>query len=156
MAAPTDTNAPTKLQRVTFKKPTLKGKRGISVLTHTPMLAAVVQTLVPGGRQGLHAHGSYDGFYFVLSGRARFYGRGNKMFAEVGPNEGVLVPRGEPYAFEAVDQEVQMIAIDAIDTTAEDTFYSLEDGANAVQFEMFAADGSNLNLKADRVENIKA
>jgi mannose-6-phosphate isomerase-like protein (cupin superfamily) len=134
------------LQRISFQRPNPRCKRGISALASTDILAAVVQTVLPGGRQPLHAHGSYDGLYFVLKGRARFYGAGNKLFAEVGPHEGVLVPRGVAYAFEAAGEEVQMIAIDAIDKTMKDTFVAHEPHADAVNYELFAADGTPLKI----------
>src|ERR1700761_2776329 len=108
------------LKRISYAKPTLAGLRGISPLASTDVLSAIVQTLGPGMRQGLHAHGSYDGFYFVLAGRARFYGRDNALFAEIGPHEAVLVPRNTPYAFEAVGEEVQLLAINVTDKTAQE------------------------------------
>jgi mannose-6-phosphate isomerase-like protein (cupin superfamily) len=133
------------LRRVSYKKPQLNGLRGISALASTDTLSVIVQTLAPGARQGLHAHGAYDGFYFVLAGRARFYGRNNVLFAEIGPGEAVFVPRGTPYAFEAADGEVQLLAIDGIDKTADDTFTSYEAGSDVLAFELFAPDGSRLD-----------
>jgi mannose-6-phosphate isomerase-like protein (cupin superfamily) len=138
---------PSGLRRISYRKPSLSGQRGMTMLAATDTLVAIVQTLAPGARQGLHAHGAYDGFYFVLSGRARFYGRNNELFAEVGPNEGVFVPRNTPYAFEAAEGEVQMLAIDAIDKTIEDTFVSHEDGSDRLTFESFAPDGALLDLQ---------
>ena len=135
------------LRLVSYTKPKLEGLRGISALASTDTLSVIVQTLAPGARQGLHAHGAYDGFYFVLAGRARFYGRDNAPFAEIGPGEAVFVPRGTPYAFEAADGEVQLLAIDGIDKTAEDTFTSYEAGSDVVQFELFAPDGARLDAQ---------
>jgi mannose-6-phosphate isomerase-like protein (cupin superfamily) len=144
-------STPTKsLQRISYRKPPIGGLRGISAIASTDVLAAVVQTVKPGGRQGLHAHASYDGLYFVLSGRARFYGKGNTLFAEIGPNEAVLVPRGVAYAFEAVDGEVQMLAVDAIDKSVKDTFTSHETGADGVNYELFTADGAPLKIDYTR------
>jgi len=138
---------PSGLRRISYRKPSLTGQRGMTMLAATDTLVALVQTLAPGARQGLHAHGAYDGFYFVLSGRARFYGKNNELFAEVGPNEGVFVPRNTPYGFEAAEEEVQMLAIDAIDKTVEDTFVSHEDGSDRLTFESFRQDGALLDLQ---------
>src|ERR1700759_2128058 len=132
------------LKRISYAKPALAGLRGISTLASTDILSAIVQTLAPGARPGLHAHGSYDGFYFVLAGRARFYGRNNELFAEIGPHEAVLVPRNTPYAFEAAGDEVQLLAINVTDKTAEETFTAYEDGADIVDFELFGAEGKRL------------
>src|SRR5690606_40778727 len=51
----------------------------------------------------LHSHSGNDGFWFVLSGRARFYDENDNVFADVGPHEGVLVPHSTPYWFESAD-----------------------------------------------------
>ena len=140
------------LKRISYAKPTLAGLRGISTLASTDVLSAIVQTLAPGARQGLHAHGSYDGFYFVLAGRVRFYGRNNALFAEIGPHEAVLVPRNTPYAFEAAGEEVQLLAINVTDKTARETFTAYEDGADVVDFELFAAGGTRLGHEEMKME----
>jgi mannose-6-phosphate isomerase-like protein (cupin superfamily) len=150
-----ETQRQTELRQINYKKPSLGGLRGITALASTDTISVIVQTLAPGGRQGLHAHGAYDGFYFVLAGRARFYGRDNQLFAEVGPNEGIFVPRGTPYAFEAAGREVQLLAIDGIDKTVKDTFVSHEPGSEIVNFEFFSPEGTRLNaqkLKMDTTE----
>jgi mannose-6-phosphate isomerase-like protein (cupin superfamily) len=140
------------LQRIAYSRPNLSGLRGITPLANTDILSVIVQTLAPGARQGLHAHGSYDGFYYVLAGRARFYGRDNTLFAEIGPGEAVFVPRNTPYAFEAAGEEVQLLAIDAVDKTAADTFRSYEAGSDIVNFELFAPDGTKLESQELRME----
>jgi len=132
------------LKLVKYRKPTLSGLRGISALASTDTLSVIVQTLGPGARQGLHAHGAYDGFYFALAGRARFYGEGNALFAEIGPGEAVFVPRGTVYGFEAADGEVELLAIDGIDKTAADSFIAAEPGSDLVRFELFSAEGDRL------------
>ena len=140
------------LKRISYAKPALAGLRGISTLAATDVLSAIVQTLAPGARQGLHAHGSYHGFYFVLAGRARFYRRDNQLFAEIGPHEAVLVPRNTPYAFEAAEEEVQLLAIDVTDKTAQETFTAYEDGADIVDVELFAAEGTRLSQEEMKME----
>jgi mannose-6-phosphate isomerase-like protein (cupin superfamily) len=140
------------LQRITYAKPILSGLRGITPLANTATLSVIVQTLAPGARQGLHAHGSYDGFYFVLAGRARFYGRDNEFFGEIGPGEAVFVPRNTPYAFEAAGGEVQLLAVDAIDRTVAETFTSYEAGSDVVNFELFTPDGTKLESQELRMK----
>ena len=142
----------TGLRRVCYAKPSLSGLRGITALASTDTVSVIVQTLAPGGRQGLHAHGAYDGFYFVLAGRARFYGKDDEFFAEIGPSEGVFVPRGTAYAFEAADCEVQLLAIDGIDKTAKDTFVSYEAGSDVVNFEFFSPEGVRLSAQELRMD----
>lgn len=74
-------------------------------LTKTEYLKADVQKIGPGGETNLHSHSGNDGFWFVLSGRARFYGSETEVVTEVGPNEGVLVPHSTPYWFESAGEE---------------------------------------------------
>jgi hypothetical protein len=52
----------------------------------------------------------------VLSGRVAFYGDGGVCFGELGPHEGILMPRGNRYWFEALGEEdaeiIQILHID--------------------------------------------
>jgi mannose-6-phosphate isomerase-like protein (cupin superfamily) len=130
------------MRLIDYRKPTLSGPRGMSILALSDIMTVIVQTLAPGARQGLHAHEAYDGFYFVLGGRARFYSGAEDVFAEIGTGQGVFVPRGTPYAFEAVGGEAQLLSIDAIDKRVADVFTSYEDGSDAVDYEFFAPDGT--------------
>jgi mannose-6-phosphate isomerase-like protein (cupin superfamily) len=136
------------LALVKFARPAMSGLRGITPLARTDILSVIVQTLAPGGRQGVHSHSAYEGFYFALSGRARFYGRDNKFFAEIGPNEAVLVPRNTPYAFEAAgDKEVQLLAINVQDAGAVDDFKGYEPGADIENYDLYAPDGTPRDLR---------
>jgi mannose-6-phosphate isomerase-like protein (cupin superfamily) len=127
---------------INYRKPSLSRPRGMSILALSDIMTVIVQTLAPGARQGLHAHEAYDGFYFVLGGRARFYGKDGEAFAEIETGQGVFVPRGTPDGFEAVGGEAQLLSIDAIDKRVADIFTSYEDGSDAVDYEFFAPDGT--------------
>jgi mannose-6-phosphate isomerase-like protein (cupin superfamily) len=74
-------------------------------LARTDYLNAHVQVVKEGGENNLHSHPNQDGFYYVLAGRARFYGEGDTVLAEVGKNEGVLIPKNFPYWFESSGTE---------------------------------------------------
>jgi mannose-6-phosphate isomerase-like protein (cupin superfamily) len=90
-----------------YAKPTLvKAKRGIAPLVRSDILFSAVQVIREGGENSLHSHSAMDGFWFVLQGRARFYGEGDKLIAEIGRHEGVFVPRNAPYWFESAGDEV--------------------------------------------------
>lgn len=130
------------MKLVSYAKPQLDGPRGMSILALSDIMTVIVQSLGPGARQGLHAHESYDGFYYVLGGRARFFGRDNAVFADLEPGQGVFIPRGTPYAFEAIGGEAQLLSIDAIDKRVPDVFTSLEDGSDTVDYQFFAPDGT--------------
>jgi mannose-6-phosphate isomerase-like protein (cupin superfamily) len=73
------------------------------------MITASVQYIAEGGDTNLHAHSAEDEAFLVLSGRARFYGVGDVVFAEIGPNEGLMIPRGFPYWFESASDDVLAI-----------------------------------------------
>jgi uncharacterized RmlC-like cupin family protein len=130
------------MQLITYARPQLGGPRGMSILALSDIMTVVVQSLGAGARQGLHAHESYDGFYYVLGGRARFFGRDNAVFADLAPGQGVFIPRGTPYGFEAIDGEAQLLSIDAIDKRVPDVFTSYQDGSDSVDYEFFAPDGT--------------
>ena len=74
-------------------------------LPGTEFFKADVQKVGKGGETNLHSHSGNDGFWFVLAGRARFYGEAEEPIAELGPNEGAVVHHGTPYWFEAVGDE---------------------------------------------------
>ncbi|MGH3762933.1 cupin domain-containing protein [Actinophytocola sp.] len=65
------------------------------------LMRAEVQVVQEGGENNLHAHPTTDGFWMVLAGRAKFYTTGDELVADLGPHEGVHVPRGFQYWFES-------------------------------------------------------
>lgn len=100
----------------------LKTKRGIAPLVRSDILFGAVQVIREGGENSLHSHSAMDGFWFVLQGRARFYGAGDKLIAEISRHEGVFVPRDVPYWFESVGDEVlELLQVEAIDKTVRNT-----------------------------------
>lgn len=75
------------------------------MLGRTELAFLAVQIVHQGGETNLHSHSNVDGFWTVLSGRARFYTSGDEIVAELGANEGVVIPRNFPYWFESVGTE---------------------------------------------------
>ena len=102
-----------------YKRPAeLKTKRGIAPLVRSDILFSAVQVIREGGENSLHSHAAMDGFWFVLRGRARFYGDGDKLIGDIGQHEGVFVPRNTPYWFESVgDELLELLQVEAIDKT---------------------------------------
>ena len=85
-------------------------------LARTDRVLANVQVLKNGGETNLHTHHHLDGFWMVLKGRARFYTEGDEVVAELGPHEGVLIPRHYRYWFESVGDEVlEILQVEASD-----------------------------------------
>jgi mannose-6-phosphate isomerase-like protein (cupin superfamily) len=97
-----------------------KGKRVIT-LARTDRLWAGIQYVKEGGENNLHSHSHMDGIYFVIKGRAKFYGEGDVLIGDVGPNEGMLITRGYPYWFESVGEEaLELLLVDAFDRSMSD------------------------------------
>src|SRR5262245_3165924 len=102
----------------TFKyaTPPVESGKTIMWLARTDILFADVQILKDGGETNLHSHSHLDGFWLVLGGRARFYGEGGALIADLGRHEGVLLPRGTKYWFESVGPEpLEILQIEASD-----------------------------------------
>ena len=99
-----------------YQTPAVERGKTIVWLARTDILFADVQVLKDGGETNLHSHSHLDGFWMVLSGRARFYGEGDALIAELGKHEGVLLPRGTKYWFESVGPEpLEVLQIEASD-----------------------------------------
>jgi mannose-6-phosphate isomerase-like protein (cupin superfamily) len=92
-----------RFQTFRFEQPELSGKKtkAITRLATTDVVMAAIQVLDEGGDAQLHLHAASDGFWMVLSGRVSFIGE-DRVEREFGPLEGIMVPRGTPYAFKKV------------------------------------------------------
>jgi hypothetical protein len=103
------------------------------------MIAAVQVLTGHAGEFKLHSHAHLDGFWMVMQGRARFYGEGDTLIADIGPQEGVLLPRGFKYWFEnAGDDVLELLQVEAFDIAlptpkelfADRTFHGPPDGTS--------------------------
>lgn len=93
------------LQAFSYERVDSDMAKKVVPLCRTDLLTAGVQIIKDGGENNLHAHPGNDGFWFVLAGRARFYGEGDVLLGEFGKHEGILVPRGVKYWFESASPE---------------------------------------------------
>jgi mannose-6-phosphate isomerase-like protein (cupin superfamily) len=103
---------------INYQRPVLKESqpKAVKMLARTDRAFFAVQVVRDGGENNLHSHKHVDGFWFVLSGRARFYTTGDELLGEFGPLEGVLVPRGYPYWFESCgEDELEILQFEASD-----------------------------------------
>jgi mannose-6-phosphate isomerase-like protein (cupin superfamily) len=111
-----------------YTRPEMRTKKTFVKLARTDRMMAYVQVLSSGGENNLHSHGHLDGFWMVLRGRARFYGEGDKLLADLGPHEGILVPRSFKYWFESASAEpLELLQIEAADIPMPDDRQILED-----------------------------
>ncbi|OGA06278.1 MAG: hypothetical protein A2W68_09270 [Betaproteobacteria bacterium RIFCSPLOWO2_02_64_14] len=92
--------------------------KSIARLCRSDIIYSSVQILREGGENNLHAHSAQDGVWIVLKGRARFYGKGDALLAELAPLQGLHIPRGFYYWFEKVGEEpLEILQVEAIDKT---------------------------------------
>jgi mannose-6-phosphate isomerase-like protein (cupin superfamily) len=93
----------------------VKGK-GIVRLCRSDIVYSSVQVLQEGGENNMHAHPAQDGIWIVLKGRVKFYGKGDAVLAELGPLQGIHIPRGFYYWFESASPEMlEILQVEAID-----------------------------------------
>ncbi len=101
-----------------YERPELLDRPKVTVgLTSSELLRVSVQVVKPqGGETNMHAHPALDSTWLVLSGKANFYGHGDTLITQAGVNEGVFIPKGVPYWFEAAGEEpLEILHITAAD-----------------------------------------
>lgn len=69
-----------------------------TVLAATDNLTVRLKVYAEGGENELHAHPHEDHFFVVLQGAAEFHGPNDETVI-VGPNEGIMLPKGNLYWF---------------------------------------------------------
>ena len=74
-------------------------------LLYNHMVISTVQIMEKGQGTTLHHHNDQDGYWMVLAGKARFYGEGDTHYGDLGPMEGIFMPRYTRYGFESIDDE---------------------------------------------------
>jgi mannose-6-phosphate isomerase-like protein (cupin superfamily) len=100
-----------------YEKPASSGKpKDVVELVRGNLFKGLVQVVREGGENNLHYHVNSETGWFVLQGRARFYGVDDVLLAELGPNEGIFIPGGARYWFEKTGPEdlelLQMVGLD--------------------------------------------
>jgi mannose-6-phosphate isomerase-like protein (cupin superfamily) len=94
----------------------IESRKEFDLLCQSSTFVAGIQTVGEGGETNLHSHRNLDGFWFVLRGRARFYTTDDELVADLGPMEGVLIPRNFPYWFERIgDGYLDLLQLEATD-----------------------------------------
>lgn len=125
------------------RTPEFETGRRIVRLARTERMYAQFQTLKSGGESSLHSHRHLDGFWLVIKGKARFYGEGDRVVAELGPLEGVLIPRGFPYWFEsASDETLELLQVESSDV-------SMGDGTQFKDITHYRPGQAKLGVKVD-------
>ena len=105
-----DAPAPSEMQR----------PRGVVRLCRSDLVYANMTLIKEGGENNLHAHTANDGIWYVVKGRVKFYGIDDVLLAELGPNQGIHIPRGFFYWFESCSSELlELLQVEAIDHSVE-------------------------------------
>ena len=104
--------AESKIRTFAYEKPAdAKDKGGhtmvkqIANVVRGDLVRLNVQIVKKGGENNLHYHTGGDTVWLVLKGAARFYGVGDKLLGELGPQGGILLPGGSRYWFEKIGSE---------------------------------------------------
>ncbi len=102
---------PEPIQRFEYRGPNAEGGRDAApgrksfLMAMTHNVVSTVQVFEKGVHNNLHVHLTEDGYWIVLGGRARFYGEGDTIIAELGKYQGLLIPAGTKYWFEGISDE---------------------------------------------------
>lgn len=99
-------------RKPTAKKPSffkmrarmLEQGRTNTALARTDNMWATLKVYASGGENGLHTHPNEDHTFIVLQGKARYYDA-DGGHTDVGKHEGIMLPAGAYYWFEAISEE---------------------------------------------------
>jgi mannose-6-phosphate isomerase-like protein (cupin superfamily) len=121
----------------------MKRDRALVPLARSDILLSMVQIFRGGGgEQEMHAHTAMDGFWFVLRGRARFYGDNNVLVADLGEHEGIFVPRNAKYWFEAGEcEQLELLQVEAIDHRVKNEMIRYDEQKEPATVEVYKPEG---------------
>ena len=84
-------------------------------LARSDLLSVSVQVVMKeGGETNLHSHTGQDEAWVILGGRAKFYDK-DQLVGDLGPNEGIFIPKGAPYWFEPTEEPLEILRVSAMD-----------------------------------------
>ena len=99
-------------RKLTAKKPSffkmraqmLEKGRTNTLMSKTDHMSVILKVYASGGENGLHTHPHEDHTFLVLQGKARYYDA-DGGYKDVGKHEGIMLPAGAYYWFEAISEE---------------------------------------------------
>jgi mannose-6-phosphate isomerase-like protein (cupin superfamily) len=113
--APTYTRVPVATDAAQFfnmRVPLLDQGRMDTEICRAPGMTARIKVYASGGENELHCHASQDHMFVIMQGSARFYDKDDKTY-DVGTHEGVMLPAGVFYWFNATSTEpLVMLRVD--------------------------------------------
>ena len=107
MADPKEFVPSVKREAVTnrYEAPEFESGQRVVIMASSDDMVCLIHLIKDGGEENLHSHPGSDAYWFVLSGRARFYGEGDVELGEIGKHEGIFIPKGFKYWFTGVGSE---------------------------------------------------
>jgi len=101
-------------KKFVYERPETDHKKDVEFMAGTDHLTGAIQVVREGGANNLHSHTGQDGFWYVLSGRARYYTENEEVLAELEPGEGIIIPHNTKYWFESADGDpVEILQVEA-------------------------------------------
>jgi oxalate decarboxylase/phosphoglucose isomerase-like protein (cupin superfamily) len=105
---------------IKYVKPEMTKHRHVFAVARTDALHAMIHVWKPGRGNKLHSHPNLDGLWFVLGGRAGFYTWDDELVAELGPGEGILIPRDFAHYYRNIGtDELEIMQMEALLTPGE-------------------------------------
>ncbi|HEU0070883.1 MAG TPA: hypothetical protein VFS04_06275 [Alphaproteobacteria bacterium] len=107
-----------------YEKPSgVNTAKGSVRLGKAGQIRGVVQIVKKnGGENNLHYHTTTDTFWMVLKGRVKFYGPGDVVIGEFGPNEGTFTPAYSRYWFEnSGEDDLELLQVAALHAGAQNS-----------------------------------
>ena len=145
-------NAP-EAQRFRLRTQLLSKGRSHTILAsckgETGAMNIAIKCYAGGGENEFHTHASEDHTFIVLQGRATFF-LPDKEPAEIGRNEGMLIPAGAYYRFEAVSDEPLVLL------RVGNVWQPVAGQTDVQNSERLAADGSYLQSRSKANKHIDA
>ena len=99
---------------IRYEKPESKRDRRVVTFARTDSMMVFMQVHKHSGESRLHKHPNTDAFWWVVRGKAAFHTTDHHLLAELGPEEGVLIPRDVPYYFNALgDDDLEILQLES-------------------------------------------
>ena len=94
-----------KVETFSYRRPDSSKEKDVIRLGRSELSGMNMQVLREGGENNLHYHNNSDTIWYVLRGGAKFYGPGDVLIADLGPDDGIVMPGGARYWFEKTGTE---------------------------------------------------
>ncbi|MEE8518802.1 MAG: cupin domain-containing protein [Dehalococcoidia bacterium] len=88
-----------------YVRPEFESGQRVVMMARSDNMSCLIHLIKGGGEENLHSHPGSDAYWFVLSGKAQFFGEGDEELGTIGKHEGIFIPRGFRYRFKGLGDE---------------------------------------------------